>query len=288
MIHRLPIFALIGLPACVILLQWHGGAFWAAAFGSQVYGWSASLTLEWLGLWAWSNAARGRIRDCGPWVFLAVLLTVWLVAGPLFQVTRELAVQSAQVDLEERQLAKLEAREAELNGIVAKGPWWRAKVDALVADQDRLFSASLNRLGLQAVQDWQRRFLIVAEAGALLFYAIGAVVSIRVLASHPWQREEVMATPRQEIETTQETGEIVVTTDEALAQRADKVVARLRQLFPDGADGQAVLALLGIDGSGWSRIKNHRDNVATGKKGTTSGMLDRAEAALTRAEVTRA
>lgn len=97
-----PLFALLALPAGVVLLQWHGIPFWRDLTDDWWWGTLGSPALEWLGLWAWATQARlaAETVEGEPWswpwlarlgreglaLLAAGLLTALAVAGPLYHV----------------------------------------------------------------------------------------------------------------------------------------------------------------------------------------------------------
>lgn len=189
------------LAGAIGLLQAHGIAFWSGKLG--FYGIAWSLLLEAIALWLWSRTALGNR-------LLAVLASVLLLLGPLYQVGTPILEGLASVEHSDRARAKeIPMVEAEIRGIERqlvtfmtnseKRSGWlpvieatqaqlakaRGKLGALYRDPPR----STARIEAQEI------LVIVMECTGLVLFQISAVLAITVLAredrarrpAEPWR-----------------------------------------------------------------------------------------------------
>lgn len=183
------ITALILLVAAIGLMQYHAILFWSEHVDAAT-GWAWSLLLEGAALWLWSSRRMAQRA-------LALVATVLVLAGPLYQVSAPLIAEwqatdrSAVANVERRAAlaAEISSLETALNAYLKNSEarvGWAQRIDAT---QARLDTA---RSELQAViaaaaepvrMSWQRQAVIAMQAIALVLFQIMGVIAIRTLAA---------------------------------------------------------------------------------------------------------
>lgn len=172
------------------LLQWHSIAFWSAHV-DHATGWAWSLLLEGVALWLWSDGRAVRR-------LLAVVATVLLLAGPLYQVSsplflevvgieRSAAANTARRAALEAEIATLEKSMAAFLANSQKRVGWAERIDRTQAalDDARREMAELTTATAAAPQrlEWQRQAVIVMQATALVLIQVANVLAITTLSA---------------------------------------------------------------------------------------------------------
>lgn len=171
------------LLAAEVLLQWHGFGFWASHF-DPLAGPGLSLTLavlaaSWWAVAAWSRRWAAKLG----YGFLALVASLVLLAGPLYQVTAPLVRAHAEAEALPGRLASLdaaiEARRAELDKyltITASGRYgWHGRIDDARATLATLEArrAALAESAPESVSG-QRLAAAGLQAVALILLQVGA------------------------------------------------------------------------------------------------------------------
>lgn len=182
------ITALILLVAAIGLMQYHAILFWSEHV-DQATGWAWSLLLEGAALWLWSSRHMAQRA-------LALVATVLVLAGPLYQVSAPLIAEwqatdrGAVANVERRAAlaAEITSLETALNAYLnnsATRQGWAQRIDAT---QARLDTARSELQGVIAAAaepvrlSWQRQAVIGMQAIALVLFQIMGVIAIRTLA----------------------------------------------------------------------------------------------------------
>lgn len=194
---RLPpwLFPALALPAGVVLLQWHGIAFWQALTGSWAWGLGGSVTLEWLALWAWHAEARAEAEGAGfvegaLRIAAAGLITALLVAGPLYQVgaplLREASAALAAANRADRTDAALETlKRASDRGRRVGEQIVRLTELANAAEAEAFGADAAGRKTLPGLE----RVLIGMHLAALAVFSVGCVAAVRAFGKDVGSRE---------------------------------------------------------------------------------------------------
>ncbi|MEW6648182.1 MAG: hypothetical protein AB1450_13365 [Pseudomonadota bacterium] len=167
------------LIGCIGLLQVHSIAFWSASV-DPVTGLFWSLVLEGAALWLWS-ARRLHLR------LLGALVTVLLLAGPLYQVSAPLFAEQAGVAAAAQRRTELQAEiasaETALSAFLTNSQQrvgWAGRIDAAQGrlDAARAELAGLTRAGAEVRMDWQRQAVIGLQALAIAVLQLVGVLCI--------------------------------------------------------------------------------------------------------------
>lgn len=171
------------LGGCIALLQYHAIQFWLAHTGPMGAVWS--LLLEGAALWLWSHRMVSRRA-------LGALVTILLLAGPLYQVSAPLieeaqrtgntttasAARSAAIESEihtlDRALATYLANSATRQGWVGRIDHTQARIEQLRGEQAALIAAGIE----PSRMPWQRAAVIGMEALAIVIFQLVAVMCI--------------------------------------------------------------------------------------------------------------
>lgn len=178
--------ALLG--GCIALLQYHAIQFWLAHTGALGAAWS--LLLEGAALWLWSDARATRRA-------LGGLVTVLLLAGPLYQVSEPLIDEAQRTgNTSTARADRITAIEGEIHtldralstylnnsqtrqGWVARIDHTQARIEALRTEQASLTAAAIE----PARMPWQRAAVIGMQALAIVIFQVVAVLCIGELRS---------------------------------------------------------------------------------------------------------
>jgi len=193
------------LVAAEVLLQWHGWTFWATYF-DPLAGPALSLTLavlaaSWWAVAAWSRRWPARLG----YGLLALVASLVLLSGPLYQVSAPIVQASEAARALPARLASLdaaiEARRAELDKyltITASGRYgWHGRID-----DARTALAELEARRVALVESapesvsWQRQAAAGLQAVALVLLQIGAA-SMAALAGSRLRKVHEMAAPAE-------------------------------------------------------------------------------------------
>lgn len=176
------------LAGAIGLLQTHGIAFWSGKLGP--YGIAWSLLLEAIALWLWSRTALGNR-------LLALLASVLLLLGPLYQVGTPILEGLASAEHSDRARAKeIPMVEAEIRGIdrqlatfatnSEKRSGWLPAIEAtraqLAKAREKLAVLYRDPPRNTARIEAQEILVIVMECTGLVLFQISAVLAITVLA----------------------------------------------------------------------------------------------------------
>ena len=176
------------LAGAIGLLQAHGIAFWSGKLG--YYGIAWSLLLEAIALWLWSRTALGNR-------LLALLASVLLLLGPLYQVGTPILEGLASAEHSDRARAKeIPMVEAEIRGIERqlatfttnseKRSGWLPAIEATQAQlakaRERLAALYRDPPRSTARIEAQEILVIAMECTGLVLFQISAVLAITVLA----------------------------------------------------------------------------------------------------------
>ena len=106
--------SVLAIPAAVLcggicLLQVHSVAFWRDAIGHWT-GYVWSLQLEAISLWLWFRA-DGWLS---PWRWIAIVTTLLLLVGPVYEVSSPLFEQGARSAAFENEMARVDGLSATL------------------------------------------------------------------------------------------------------------------------------------------------------------------------------
>lgn len=182
------ITALILLVAAIGLMQYHAILFWSEHV-DRATGWAWSLLLEGAALWLWSSRHAAQRA-------LALVATVLVLAGPLYQVSAPLIAEwqatdrSAVANVERRAAlaAEITSLETALNAYLknsAARVGWAQRIDATQARLDTARSELTAVIAAAAEpvrMSWQRQAVIAMQAIALVLFQIMGVIAIRTLA----------------------------------------------------------------------------------------------------------
>jgi len=175
------------LGAISSLLQAHGIAFWSSKLG--YYGMAWSLLLEAIALWLWSRTALGNR-------LLAVLASVLLLLGPLYQVGTPILEGLASVEHSDRARAKeipiveteirdLDRQLATFTANSEKRSGWLPAIEATQAQfakaRERLAALYRDPPRSTARIEAQEILIIAMECTGLVLFQISAVLAIAVL-----------------------------------------------------------------------------------------------------------
>lgn len=187
---RLTWFPALLLVGGIGLLQWHSIAFWSTHV-DHATGWAWSLLLEGVALWLWSDGRAMRR-------LLAVVATVLLLAGPLYQVSSPLFLEAAGIERSatantahravlEAEIASLESAMAAFLANSQKRVGWAERIDRTQAalDDARRELADLTATTAAAPRrlEWQRQAVIVMQAVALALIQVANVLAITTLSA---------------------------------------------------------------------------------------------------------
>jgi len=186
------------LAGAIGLLQAHGIAFWSSKLGS--YGIAWSVLLEAIALWLWSRTAIANR-------LLALLASVLLLLGPLYQVGTPILEGLASAEHSDRARAKeIPMVEAEIGGLERQLATFTTNSEnrsgwlpAIEATQAQIEDARrrLTALHREAPRNTARMeiLVIVMECTGLVLFQISAVLAITALAregrarrpAEPWR-----------------------------------------------------------------------------------------------------
>ncbi len=185
-LHKLP--ALLLLCGAVVLMQKHAWAFWSqydASFGPL---WA--IMLEGAALWLWSQRSIAKNT-------MALLASLLVLAGPLYQVSAPALEQYQQSTAAPALYAKreagllaqrdsLSASLATYNGNSQSRVGWAARIDTMNTELTRV-NAELNALYVQQQQPlnmpWQSLAAVAMQAIALVIFQLLIVLCIRALSA---------------------------------------------------------------------------------------------------------
>lgn len=177
------------LGGCIALLQYHAIQFWLAHTGPLGAVWS--LLLEGAALWLWSDARAARRA-------LGALVTLLLLAGPLYQVSapliedaqrtgntaqasvERLAAIEGEIHTLDQALATYLANSQTRQGWVARIDHTQARIEQLRSEQAALTAARIE----PARQPWQRSAVIGMEALSIVIFQLVSVMCIGELRNH--------------------------------------------------------------------------------------------------------
>lgn len=192
----------------LLILQWHGIAFWSVAAGAAT-GWAVSLGLELLALLLW---ARGRW-----WSAAALLVTLPLLAAPQYRLAQPILEGGRLAEAQAASLthgrgglaAEIATLEKSLFTFLDNSRdrlGWYTKIDETqitLAEKRAALSSLASALPFHRAGEtappalpWQRRLLYAMQAAALLLLQWGNVLAIRALsgAAEPVQSDELVQT----------------------------------------------------------------------------------------------
>lgn len=173
------------LISCVCLLQIHGIAFWTAKVG--VFGWGWSLLLEVSALWLWHKPKVSHR-------FLAVLVSLLTLAGPIHHVTSPILQASHQVANEatasqimlnnlQSEKSRLEDQLATYQANSEKRTGWLTPITAtnerLIEIDERIAALTINKPSeAKLYVNW----VIIMEVAGLIIFQLVAVLTILSLS----------------------------------------------------------------------------------------------------------
>lgn len=189
------------LAGAIGLLQAHGIAFWSSKLGS--YGAAWSVLLEAIALWLWSRPALGNR-------LLAVLASVLLLLGLLYQVGTPILARLANAEHSDRARAKeipmveteirdLDRQLATFTANSEKRSGWLPAIEAtqtqLAKARERLAALYRDPPRSTARIEAQEILVIAMECTGLVLFQISAVLAITFLAregrartpAEPWR-----------------------------------------------------------------------------------------------------
>lgn len=187
---RLAWFPALLLIGGIGLLQWHSIAFWSAHV-DRATGWAWSLLLEGVALWLWSDARTMRR-------LLAVVATVLLLAGPLYQVSSPLFLEAVSIersatantarrDALEAEIASLESSLTAFLANSQKRVGWAERIDRTQAALDAARRELAELIATTAASpqrlEWQRQAVIVMQAAALVLIQVANVLAVTTLST---------------------------------------------------------------------------------------------------------
>lgn len=183
-LKNLPALAL--LLGALVLMQHHAMAFWSQYAGDMGVLWS--LLLEGAALWLW--AQRSLAKNA-----LALVASVLVLAGPLYQVSapalaqyqQSQAAPEAHAKQEQSLLAQREALSASLatyNANSSTRAGWAGRIDSAQAQLAEV-NAKLGMLYSQKAEPfvWQSLVVVGMQLCALLIFQVLIVLCIRSLSA---------------------------------------------------------------------------------------------------------
>jgi len=178
-----PILLLMG---CMTLMQYHGIKFWTEQTGDMGFMWS--LLLEGCALWLWTQRSIA-------WNVMPLLATVLVLAGPLHEVGKPLAValqtseksaatqQRLETDLR-REVATLEATLVDQRAGALIRPGFGDDIIATLAmleSKNTELAALVTAQAKPAVMPWLTYAVISMQLVAMLIFQAVIVLAIRTL-----------------------------------------------------------------------------------------------------------
>ena len=190
------------LALMVVLLQAHAIRFWVEAITGEWGGWTWTLlltpwkgwgwavALEAIALWGWGRTGRSKGWQRATWAFLAVVVSLLLIIGPLYRVSDPIVRQLATPDVQVADGPRVRNVRAGIAGMEADAAIYRktgatgnlrktqrdlradrAKLDGMLAMQEREAQRRAGSL------DWRRWLVIGQELAAIIVLQIVAALA---------------------------------------------------------------------------------------------------------------
>ncbi len=267
-----PVFLLAG---GIVLIQYHGIAFWNDAVGPAT-GWAWSVLLELIALWLWYQP-RTRL--------LALVATALVLSGPLYQVTtplvQQLAASAAErvsglrraallrqaIATEESALQTFLANSSDRAGWLPPIEQARASLDAKRAELQALLTPTRQTL------PWQQIAAMGLQAIALVLVQVSNVLAITTLSR---TRETPAQRKRKPVAANREMPRSVPLETPKTLPNVAQIQAALRQhLSAEGISARTFAERHGFSARDISLVFHDQENQKAGKRRAPSKVFGR-------------
>ena len=266
----------------ICLLQAHSLTFWRDAIGDWT-GYAWSVQLEAISLWLWFRADGWG----SPWRWIAVVTTLLLLVGPLYQVSSPLFVQGARSAAFEKEMARVDGLSATFQANSRARVGWAGRLDDAEAYRRMLFarrwggSSGEPETQTPLRSDWQRHLIIALQIVSILVFQPCIILAITTVSAHFRQvansgdntasDTETAALPAQTPDANEPISTVPAPSSaKADANPTDELVLRLQRIVKmqlgQGRGYAEIVEATGIQKPYLSLLMNHFDRSARGDR----------------------